>query len=148
MSQEHAAAASGVERQILWTPSARRRGASNLRRFADLVSLKLGRSFPDYESLHRWSVEDLAGFWRALWDFCGVVHGGEVLSVLEEPRRPGARWFRGVELSFAETLLRHRGSRPALISVSEDEALRRTITFDELSDQVARLRSGLQSLGV
>jgi acetoacetyl-CoA synthetase len=135
-------------RRILWTPSAERRQASNLRRFADFVSRRLGTDFPDYESLHRWSVEEPAGFWKAVWDFCGVVHGGNVLSVLEEPRLPGARWFRGAELSFSENLLRHRGSRPALISAGEDEKFRAAISFDELADQVARLRSGLLRLGV
>src|SRR6185503_3512899 len=138
----------GPPRRILWTPSDERKEASNLRRFAAFASRRTGREFPDYQSLHRWSVEDPAGFWKAVWDFCEVVQGGQVLSVLEEPRLPGARWFRGAELSFSENLLRHRGSRPALVSAGEDEGFRAAMTFDELADQVARLRAGLLRLGV
>src|SRR5262245_47950214 len=148
MSQEHAAATAGPERPVLWSPSPERQAASNLRRFADFASRRAGRPFPDYPSLYRWSVEALAAFWKAVWDFCGVVHGGEALPALEEPRLPGARWFPRAELSLAENLLRRRGDRPALISVGEDEAVRRAVSFDELAGQVARLRAGLERLGV
>ncbi|MGH7378582.1 MAG: AMP-binding protein, partial [Candidatus Methylomirabilales bacterium] len=133
---------------VLWTPPRERVEASHLWRFARQVESRTGRRFPDYASLHRWSVEDLAGFWRAVWDFAGVVHGGEVREVLADPRMPGARWFGGVELSYAENLLRHRGSRPAIIGECEDEGLRRTLSFDELSREVARARAGLARLGV
>jgi acetoacetyl-CoA synthetase len=134
--------------KLLWTPPRARVEGSNLARFARLASARAGRPFPDYESLWRWSVEELAGFWKAVWDFAGVVHGGEVEAVLEEPRMPGARWFRGAELSYAENLLRHRGSRPALIFEGEAESMRRTLSFDELRRQVAAARAGLERLGV
>src|SRR5262245_34065311 len=110
-----APAAAVKERRGLWTPPRERVAASNLAAFPRFAAARTGRRLPDYESIWRWSVEDLAGFWGAVWDFCEVVHGGRVEAVLEDPRMPGARWFRGAELSYAENLLRHRGGRPALI---------------------------------
>jgi acetoacetyl-CoA synthetase len=119
-----------------------------LSRFIEFVSSRRGRRFEGYDDLYRWSTEDLEAFWLSVWEYCGVVHEGKIEAVLQEPRLPGARWFEGARLNFAENLLRSQGSRPALIFESEDESLRRSMSFDELRRDVARARAALSSLGV
>jgi acetoacetyl-CoA synthetase len=119
-----------------------------LGRFARWAAPRAGRPLEEYETLHRWSVEDLAGFWGAVWDFCGVLHSGEKTPVLEEPRLPGARWFPRVRLSYAENLLRAGGEKTAVVAEVEDESLRRTLSFGELEELVARATAGLRRLGI
>lgn len=74
----------------------------------------------DYASLHGWSVDRPEEFWSALWDFVGVVARREPDRVVEAfDRMPGARWFPGAELNFAENLLRFEDDRPALVAWNE-----------------------------
>lgn len=102
--------------------------------------------FDDYDSLRRWSVEDLEGFWSAVWEFCGVRASVPYERVLSSQDMPGARWFEGALLSYAEHAL--RGSGPAaLVGVSQTRD-RVELSWDELRSQVARCRAGFQRLGV
>ncbi|MCZ6794414.1 MAG: acetoacetate--CoA ligase [Planctomycetota bacterium] len=136
-----------MEPEVLWSPSPERRAAANLTRFAVRAADRTGREFADYASLHRWSVEDVPGFWRAVWDFCEIAHSGTIRRVMSEPRMPGTRWFAGVRLNFAENLLRGP-ERPAVIFECEDEALRSEIGLGELRALVARAAVALRGLGV
>ena len=95
----------------LWRPSEERASASALAEF----SRRFHHDPRDYQALHRWSVEHPDRFWRSVWEFCEVVHGGRIESVLGDRLMPGATWFEGVRLNFAENLLRHQGGRTALI---------------------------------
>ena len=104
------------------------------------------RGFSDYDELWRWSVEDLEGFWGALWDWFEIDAPYE--RVLGSREMPGAEWFPGAELNYAEQLF--RGARPgetAIVHASESEPLAE-LTWDELADQVARCAAGLRRLGV
>jgi acetoacetyl-CoA synthetase len=132
----------------LWTPSPERVAAARLTAFAHTLESRGYGPFSDYASLHRWSIDEPALFWGEVWKCCDIVHGGEIRSVLENARIPGARWFDGVELSFAENLLRHDDDRPAIIAECEDESRRREISHRELRQLVARARHGLEKLGV
>jgi acetoacetyl-CoA synthetase len=134
--------------KLLWTPPPDRNKGSALTAFMQFVSHRLGRRVDRYETLYEWSIEDLEGFWGSVWDYSEPIHSGEVQSVLSEPVMPGAKWFEGVELNFAENLLRYGGDRTAIIFESEDESLRRTLTFDELRAKVASCARGLSDLGV
>ncbi len=134
--------------RVLWTPPAERREASQLWRFAEFASARAEQRFDDYESLHRWSIEDIRAFWRAVWDFSGVVHQGEIREVLADDRMPCSSWFTGVELCLAENLLHFHGGRTAIVYEAEDEGLARTLSFDKLLEAVARCRAGLKRLGV
>ena len=92
---------------------------------------------PDYQSLWRWSVDDPAAFWGALWEYFEL--GDPPDRVLDNPEMPGARWFPGVRLNYVDQIVRNaRTDRPAILHVSEDgqvtelswhELLRRTATF-------------------
>jgi len=133
----------------MWTPSGERIATSNVARFMLYVRERYGVQVgPNYFSLHEWSVADPVHFWQAVWDFCGVVAGERGEGVLAEPQRfPGARWFPGARLNFAENLLRYRDERPALVSLLENGA-RRELSYAALYRQVSRLAASLRAEGV
>src|SRR5215218_9653682 len=126
------------EGQLLWTPSDP--DASEMARFMR------ARGFADYDELWRWSVDDLEGFWGALWDWFEI--DGSYDRVLGSRDMPGAEWFPGASLSYAEQLF--TAARPgevAIVHASESQPLAE-LTWDELADQVARCAAGLRRLGV
>jgi len=126
------------EGQLLWTPSDP--DATELARFMR------ARGFSNYNEVWRWSVEDLGGFWGALWDWFGIDATYD--SVLGRREMPGAEWFRGAELNYAEHLFRGaRAGETAIVHASESEPLGE-LSWDELADQVARCAAGLRRLGV
>ncbi|HXV39482.1 MAG TPA: acetoacetate--CoA ligase [Steroidobacteraceae bacterium] len=132
--------------QPIWTPSLFRIADANLTRF---MAFAAGRGAPagDYDALHRWSLADPAAFWAALFDFAGVIadRGGAVLE--DGHRMPGARWFPGTRLNFAENLLRGPDAEPALVFCNERGA-RRELSWRELRAEVARIAAGLRDAGV
>jgi acetoacetyl-CoA synthetase len=131
----------------LWSPGPVRRQTANIRRFIDLARNELDPGIYTYQDLYRFSIENPTEFWRAVWDFCGVV-GTVGNTVLENPRlMPGARWFPHARLNFAENLLRCRGDDPALIFKSETGALAE-YSFSELYLAVARTAGALRDAGV
>src|ERR671914_769685 len=126
------------EGRLLWTPSDP--DATELARFMR------ARGFSDYHELWRWSVEDLEGFWGALWDWFEI--GVPYDRVLGSREMPGAEWFPGTELSYAERLF--AAARPgevAIVHASESQPVSE-VTWDELADRVARCAAGLRRLGV
>ena len=130
----------------IWRPSAQRAANSNLQRFLQMQSHRLDT--PDYESLYRWSVEQSAEFWRAFWDFSGIRASAPYRSVLTGPERmPGARWFEGARLNFADNLLCPEYSGSAVVFYSE-RGDRIELSWDELRRQVASLARALESAGV
>ena len=138
----------------IWTPSPARIAASNLARFAVLArehhgAPKLGRDpVQNWATLWQWSVDERGAFWAALAAFANwrAEHGPG--SVLEHgDRMPGARWFTGTRLNFAENLLSRRDAHTALVFVNE-EGMRRSLSYLELHAQVARVAAGLAACGV
>jgi acetoacetyl-CoA synthetase len=131
----------------IWSPGPVRRQTANIRRFIDLVRRELDPRVSDYGSLHRFSVENPAEFWRAVWDF-SEVRGTPGPRVLEDPERmPGARWFPGARLNFAENLLRFRDDEDAILFKSETGATAR-YSYRDLYDAVARTAAALAAAGV
>jgi acetoacetyl-CoA synthetase len=104
------------------------------------------RGCSDYDELWRWSVDDLEGFWAALWDWFEI--GAPYERVLGSRAMPGAEWFPGAELSYAERLFAAaQPGQTAIVHASESRPLAE-LTWDELGDQVARCAAGLRRLGV
>jgi acetoacetyl-CoA synthetase len=125
---------------------------SELARFMRWAGERHGRSFADYGELWQWSVDRLEDFWADIWEFCGVRASKPYERVLGSHEMPGARWFAGAELNYAENmLLADRGGRDldsvAVLHTSELRPLRE-ITWGELSACVAEAAGGLRSLGV
>jgi acetoacetyl-CoA synthetase len=133
----------------LWTPSAERIAGAQITRFVDHVNTHCDAGVTgDYFALHQWAVNHSEDFWSAVWDFCGVQATTKGEAVLEDADKfPGARWFPGARLNFAENLLRFRDQRPALVSLLENGE-RREISYAQLYTRVARLAASLRSLGV
>jgi acetoacetyl-CoA synthetase len=132
----------------MWQPSPERIQATNLTRFMTGLAERSGRVFDDYHDLYAWSVEDLEGFWEAVWDFCGVIHEGARGPVLVDgDKMPGARFYPEVRLNFAENLLRRRDGHDAIVFWGEDK-VRRRLSYAELHDLVARTAAALADLGV
>ena len=109
-----------------------------------------GLIFGAYQDLWRWSVTDLGAFWSSIWDFFKVRSSRRYERVLARDTMPGASWFPGAELSYAEHALARRDDHPALIARSETRGLEHTttVTYAELAQQVAAVRAGLVRLGV
>ena len=109
-----------------------------------------GLAFGTYQDLWRWSVTDLDAFWSSIWDFFKVRSSRRYERVLARDTMPGASWFPGAELNYAEHALARRDDHPALIARSETRGLQHTttVTYAELARQVAAVRAGLVRLGV
>ena len=132
----------------LWTPSPERVERAQLTRFIAAVSGVLAPTLESYDELWRWSVEHPEHFWPAVWKFCGLKSSRRWDVVLENgDAMPGARWFRGARLNFAENLLHPDEHRAALVWRGEDGA-RRVLSHAELYRETARLAGALKELGV
>jgi len=139
----------GATPALLWTPSDQRIRNSNLTAFMAEVNRRHGTVLSDYPALHEWSVSNLAEFWAAVWDFADIKASRAYDEVLDDPTRmPGAKWFAGSQLNFAENLLRYRDDRPAIVFRGEMMSAARTLTYEDLYREVATLAAGLRSAGV
>ena len=133
---------------ILWQPDIRRLQRAHLSRFMEWVQCRLGIVAADYASLHQWSIDAPDEFWGSLATFADLRWRQRPRAVLEHGERmPGARWFPGGTLNFAENLLRFRDDRPALIWRTE-AGRNGQLSHAELHEQVARAVAGLRRLGV
>jgi len=133
---------------ILWSPSPERIAASNLRRFIECIAARRGLSTGDYAALHRWSIERPDAFWFEVAHFADVKADWAAAPVVEHgDQMPGARWFPGAKLNYAENLLHYRDDHPALIAYNEI-GQRRVLSYRQLCAEVARVASTLKDLGV
>lgn len=136
------------EGDLLWTPPSELAEHSHLKRYMRWLEETRGLSFADYEALWRWSVTDLPAFWASVWDFFEVKSSAPYETVLAEEKMPGARWFPGARLNYAEHLVRHaRPDAPAIIGRSELRPLV-TWSWQQLLDTAGALAATLRRLGV
>ncbi|MDE2261810.1 MAG: acetoacetate--CoA ligase [Gammaproteobacteria bacterium] len=136
------------EGEILWTPSAERIQHANITAFGRWLERERGVSLGDYRELWRWSVEDLESFWGALWDYLGVEASSPYTQVLGRRSMPGAEWFPGARLNYAQNVLRReRKGGIALLHASESRPLE-ALAWPELGRQVRILATRLRALGV
>jgi acetoacetyl-CoA synthetase len=132
----------------LWEPSQDRIDRANLSRFIRFVQQNVDDHVGDWSSLYDFSIRHPQKFWPAVWEFCGIRSQGNWDAVLVDGERmPGARWFPGVRLNFAQNLLRFRDERIALMVRGETSAPRE-ISYAELQDEVARVAAALRAAGV
>lgn len=129
--------------EVLWTPPD---GGTRL----DAFALEARPEASSYQELWQWSVDDLEGFWQAVWRYFDVPADGDPRPALADDTMPGAHWFPNVRLNYAEAMLRLPGRAEDDVVVvgrsqSRDEV---RLTAAELRDQVARARAGLVRAGV
>jgi acetoacetyl-CoA synthetase len=139
-------AADAVPREPIWRPTPTRAAASNMRRFIEAERARLDGD--DYAALYRWSIQRPAEFWAAVWKFCDVRSYSPYASVVRDfDRMPGARWFEGATLNFADNLLPPAQHGTALVFHGEDGD-RRELSWGALRGQVGSLARALESFGV
>jgi acetoacetyl-CoA synthetase len=132
----------------LWQPSEARVRAANITRFSEHVNRTHGLNLGNYAQLYEWSIAEIADFWAVMWEFGDVRSSTMYETVLEDLSRfPGARWFSGARLNFAENLLRFRDEQPALIFRGETSRSR-VLTYSQLYQSVAALAAALRDAGV
>ncbi|MEZ0340710.1 acetoacetate--CoA ligase [Mycobacterium sp. pV006] len=139
-----------MERQVSdapqWTPTDDDIARARITDFARFVEKRTDVTFDDYRALWQWSVDDLDGFWAALWDYFDLGERGD--TVLSGATMPGAQWFPGTTLNYVDQVLRNaRTDRPAIISVSEDRA-DREVSWSELLGRTAAFADKLRAAGV
>lgn len=135
-------------KQPLWIPPEARKQQANLTRFMDRLNHTHHLHFNTYSQLYDWSITEIADFWAAVWEFADIKYSRTYDSVVEDVSKfPGAEWFPGARLNFAQNLLRYRDERIAFIFRGETQQSRR-MTYAELYDSVARLAKSMRDLGV
>ncbi|MET7880435.1 acetoacetate--CoA ligase [Micromonospora profundi] len=135
---------------MLWTPPADVLDRSRIGGYLRWLREHRGLDFADYDALWQWSVTDLDGFWRSIWDHFEVVAHTPPTATLAGRAMPGARWFPGATLNYAENVLRMPGRAdddPVVIAHGQTRPPV-TLTAAELREQVRRVSAGLRRLGV
>ncbi len=134
--------------QPLWQPSPERIKSANLTAFMAALRRDWSVDVADYAALWDFSVGDRETFWRAIWDFSGVIGDGPGNVAIENmDAMPGARFFPDARLNFAENLLRRRGAGDAIVFWGENKVKRR-LSWDELHAATSLLAQALAADGI
>jgi acetoacetyl-CoA synthetase len=135
--------------RVLWTPPADVLERSRIGAYLRWLRAERGLDFAGYDALWRWSVDDLSAFWRSIWDYFGIL-GTPPTTVLAERAMPGAQWFPGATLNYAEHVLRMpgvAGDDPVVLAYSQTRG-QVSLTAAQLRMEVRRVAAGLRRLGV
>ncbi len=133
---------------VLWTPSAERIAGANVTAFQQWLLRERGLQFDDYAALWRWSVQDLEGFWQALWDYFRIEPSAPHSRVLATRTMPGAQWFVGARLNYARHVLRAESAGgDALLYASEGQTLR-ALSWEVLGNRVRMLATRMREMGI
>ena len=136
------------EGDLLWTPSPEVIAKANLTKLMQWLKARRSLDFADYAALHRWSVDDQEGFWGALWDYFGIKSSAPYERVLASAKMPGAKWFPGARLNYAEHMLRReKPGEDALIHLSETEPAR-GFGWTQLGAEARALATRLREFGI
>lgn len=134
--------------KLLWTPSDERIKGTNMYRFMNFINEKYNKKISEYKHLYEWSIENIPDFWVSLWEFADIKASKQFDQVIDDLNKmPGAKWFSGARLNFAENLLHYRDDQIALIFKGEEQEST-SITYAQLYDEVARVAKSLKEAGV
>ncbi|MFK7838656.1 MAG: acetoacetate--CoA ligase [Sulfitobacter sp.] len=136
--------------KVLWTPSAARYDASTMAQFERFLAAERGLAFEDYNAMWRWSIDDLDGFWSAIWEFFDVRASVKPEVMIAKRQMPGMAWCPGAMLNYTDNILKHaegREDETALIVQSETFG-RSEMTWGALRAQVASVAGRLSAMGV
>ena len=133
---------------ILWTPTQDQVNTSQMEAFRNQVNSRFNINLKDYFDLYEWSISNISDFWKAVWGFMALEFSDDYTQVVDDDSKmPGAQWFEGVKMNFAENLLRIRSEKPAIHFKGEGQAVR-TLSYNELFDEVEKLASALRKIGI
>jgi acetoacetyl-CoA synthetase len=133
---------------VLWTPPADIRDRSRVGAYLHWLSSHRGLDFADYAGLWEWSTTDLPGFWSSIWEYFDLP--GKPDTVLASATMPGAKWFPGTSVNYAEQVLRTPGvgdDDPVVLGYSQTRPPY-VLTAAQLREEVRRAAAGLRALGV
>lgn len=138
---------------ILWKPSEEFIKTTNMTAFTERLSDEIGVTLPTYDSLHKWSIENLENFWEFFVGYTDLKFSRPHTQILDTHKMPGARWFSGMKLNFAENILQRNSQKTAILSCIEqgpdvNMPLYGEISFEELGRLVGRCTRGLKEAGV
>lgn len=134
--------------ELLWKPSEEVKEQANVTRFIRFVNQKYGFKIDSYDELYDWSIKEIPDFWAAMWEFVPIIASRQYDEVVDDLNKfPGAKWFGGARLNFAENLLRYRDDHIAFIFKGETQQSAE-MTYANLYDSVARLAKSLRQIGV
>lgn len=137
-----------MEGKTLWTPSKEEIEGANITRYTRWLENRTARSFPSYASLWRWSTENIEEFWESIWEYFEVWSSAPYTSVLRERKMPGARWFEGARLNYAEHVFRNRYDDDVALIVAAEGEEDSAVTWGELKSETAALAAFLREEGV
>jgi len=134
--------------RLLWSPTEEDVESANVTRFIEFVSEKRGIELAGYFDLYDWTISNIPAFWSDVWEFTKVIASTGFEQVVDDLGRfPGARWFVGARLNFAENLMRYSDERAAIV-FRDELGERREYTYRDIHLEVARFREYLKELGV
>lgn len=138
------------EGELLWSPSAAYCAQSGVERFRHWVNVRHGLDLEDYEALRLWSVQELEQFWAACWEYFDIRSETPYKAVLDRRVMPGARWFEGSQLNYAEHLLRREADHPEAVVFHHSSELRApaTMSWGDLGSQVRILATQMRAMGI
>ena len=132
----------------LWKPSDKRIANSQMNKFREFVNERYLLDISNYHELYDWSIQYITKFWESIWEFANVIHSEDFVQVIDDLNKmPGAKWFSGARLNYAENLLKFQDEKIAIQFYGED-TIRKTLTYSELYNQVEKLAYALKSVGV
>ena len=142
--------------KVLWHPSQEAIKNSNMTKFSDWLGKKTGALFPDYESLHTWSIDNIEDFWELFMEYTEFVYSGSYQKVLDTHKMPGAVWFKEMRLNFAQNIFSKNFTGPAIVYYIENDShgsdsgnsYQDEYSYGELRTLVARCARGLKEAGI
>jgi len=137
-----------TEGTVLWEPSKEQIENAAITRFRKWINEENGLAIQTANELWKWSVDELELFWESIWKYCDVLSHAPYGQVLASRKMPGAKWFSGATVNYAEHVFRNaREDRPALIFKSETVS-DREVSWKELREKTAMVRQYLLDVGV
>ena len=134
--------------KIMWQPTADQVPITEMDKFRCQINEKFNLQLESYEDLHNWSVTNISEFWGEMWGYGDIIYSEPYKEAVDDlTKMPGAKWFSGARLNYAENLLRFRDNKIALVFQREDQQVR-SLTYAELYYAIARMAHALQGAGV
>jgi acetoacetyl-CoA synthetase len=137
-----------VKPEVLWTPSAERIERATLTRYEHWLGETRGLRFDDYQGLWQWSVSELQDFWSSLAEFFEVHFHSEPEAVLGSEEMPGATWFPGATVNYAEHIFRGKSDSEVALRHASETRSTGEWTWERLRSETAAVAGGLRALGV
>ena len=132
----------------VWTPSQKQIDRSQMTKFIKYVNLSHHLSLKNYDDLYSWSIQDIPSFWESVWEFCEVKYSTPYSEIVDDTSKmPGAKWFTGSQLNYAENLLRFKDSKPAIIFKGENQNPS-ILTYHDLNEEVKKVAYALRNMGI